>query len=497
MAPRKRIPRRGNCETILTGVVALALVIALIQIAWSPARTPSKRPQLSGSHSSSTGSSTPFPLHDVDNVSTEVPASVAPSLSRRDMCLQRSREGHQDKVYSVVFDIGSTGNRVHVYRFQQKEGSGCAGVGCLQLENELFEENKFPLATAKNASDVLGAIDPLYQKAVAAIPEDALACTPVEFKATAGLRRIGEWGEVILEMVRNQYSNGALWLQDPKASCRILEGREEGPLAWLTVNFLLGSFNESSDSSANISTSGIVDLGGGSTQIVFEVKGKEAIEKLPEDLLFRFYDGATWRVAYQHSYDGYGLHAATLSLLNGTAKQLPCFPGGFTDSASNVKGVNSSTASFQRCHDEVSQALFQGQECPHDHCGIQALQQPSLHSYEGNFYIFSYFYDFLKDHLSEQQTISSQKVGTIAASVCDGLTLTKASESDHKNVSLPAKYECIYYTFLYDLLVDGYKMPVEKEFHVAKKLNGFETSWSLGAALQTLSSSHASTTQSP
>ncbi|CAJ0882674.1 12551_t:CDS:2, partial [Entrophospora sp. SA101] len=88
-------------------------------------------------------------------------------------------------------------------------------------------------------------------------------CTPVAVKATAGLRLLGtEKSSRILEAVRNHLGN--------KYPFQIIENDGvvimDGVYAWITVNYLLNKIGLKKKSP----TAAIFDLGGGSTQIVFE-----------------------------------------------------------------------------------------------------------------------------------------------------------------------------------------------------------------------------------
>jgi apyrase len=92
--------------------------------------------------------------------------------------------------YAVVFDAGSSGTRVHVYRFS---GSG----DNLKLEEEIYD----PVLSATKpglssyASDAQAAADslvPMLNWALSVIPQELQATTPVMLGATAGLRLLPE-----------------------------------------------------------------------------------------------------------------------------------------------------------------------------------------------------------------------------------------------------------------------------------------------------------------
>lgn len=407
------------------------------------------------------------------------------------------------KVYSVVFDLGSTGNRVHVFRFKRKtDASDCSGVGCLQLEEELFEEDHNPLAAIGDPQKCVEVLEPLYEKALAYVPESHRPCTLIEFKATAGLRKAGkERADLILSAVREYYSKKDFWMRGAM-SCAIMDGKDEGPMAWLTVNFLLNAFSDPHQEMA-----GIIDLGGGSTQIVFEPKRDEHMHP---SFVYEQKVGNRYVKAYQHSYDGFGLHEAAQALLcrvSGTCAaavgvrddvslsqekhQFACFAGHYEDEASGIKNEKDS-ANFTRCAELFSTVvLHPGSEgCQVKTCGIGQVYQPSLKDFTGTLYAFSFIYDLMKDYLPKEgkPVVTPADIARAGKQECEALTTDQIRlmpKPPHS--SLSTKYKCLYYSYIYALLVDGYGISEDRPLFSAKKIDGFETAWALGAGLVSLS----------
>ncbi|GET86429.1 nucleoside phosphatase, putative [Leishmania tarentolae] len=236
--------------------------------------------------------------------------------------------------FSVVFDIGSTGNRVHVYKYRVTPLRHIAAAARFELSDldlveELFELNHKALSELENpVQEAPDALRVLFLKAKNFVPAELHACTPVEFKATAGLRMLGaEKATDILAAIRARYLNETFWLCG-NSPVRILDAREEGPMAWLTVNYLLGAFSRSTTKAAT-STVAVIDLGGGSTQIVFE-PGESVFREMGTDFRYSATLGSRSVRAYQHSYEGYGLHAATKELLFHIQGKRQENPGGAT-----------------------------------------------------------------------------------------------------------------------------------------------------------------------
>ena len=86
--------------------------------------------------------------------------------------------------YAVVIDAGSTGSRVHAFEF------GVDGAKQeLQLLNDHFKQLKPGLSSfAADPKAGAASLKPLLEAALEAVPPLQAAVTPIEVRATAGLR---------------------------------------------------------------------------------------------------------------------------------------------------------------------------------------------------------------------------------------------------------------------------------------------------------------------
>ncbi|KAI5310786.1 Guanosine-diphosphatase, partial [Ascosphaera atra] len=215
--------------------------------------------------------------------------------------------------YALMIDAGSTGSRIHVYRF-----NNCGPTP--ELEHEEFkmtEKKKGGSGLSSYKADAEGAaksLDPLMEHAVNSVPEEYRSCSPVAVKATAGLRMLGpELSKNILEAVKQRLETVYPFpvVSQDKGGVEIMDGKDEGVYAWITTNYLLGNIG----TSEKTPTAAIFDLGGGSTQIVFEPTFKTKPGEAPEQLAdgehkYVLSFGGRDFVLYQHSHLGYGLMAA-------------------------------------------------------------------------------------------------------------------------------------------------------------------------------------------
>ena len=211
--------------------------------------------------------------------------------------------------YALMIDAGSTGSRIHVYKFHNCGPSTA-------YEYETFVQRQPGLsAYAGHPDEAAMSLDSLLDVAVRTVPEALRRCTPVTVKATAGLRLLGaSQSAEILEAVRRRLSEVypfPLASQDPVA---IMDGRDEGVFAWVTANYLMDTIR--ADSPATAVPYAVLDLGGASTQIVFE----PVFDDLPDSALregdhkYELSFGAREHVLYQHSYLGFGLMHARKSV---------------------------------------------------------------------------------------------------------------------------------------------------------------------------------------
>ncbi|KAG5100989.1 hypothetical protein JHK82_046041 [Glycine max] len=168
-----------------------------------------------------------------------------------------------DESYAVIFDAGSTGSRVHVYRFNQQ-------LDLLRIgqDLELFVKTMPGLsAYAENPQDAAESLIPLLEEAEAAVPQEFHPRTP----ATAGLRQLeGDASDRILQAVSDMLKNRST-LNVGADAVSVLSGNQEGAYQWVTINYLLGNLGKHYSE-----TVAVVDLGGGSVQMAYAVSETDA-----------------------------------------------------------------------------------------------------------------------------------------------------------------------------------------------------------------------------
>ena len=421
--------------------------------------------------------------------------------------------------YALMIDAGSTGSRIHAYRF-----NNCGPTP--ELENEVFkmtEKKKGGSGLSSYKEDAEGAamsLDPLMEAALEAVPAEYQSCSPVAVKATAGLRMLGtEMSDNILEAVRRRLETVYPFpvVSEEQGGVEIMDGMDEGVYAWITTNYLLGNVG----SVDHNPTAAIFDLGGGSTQIVFEptfsTKGQDEMPQSlpPGNHTYELKFGGRDFTLYQHSHLGYGLMAARSAIHRAIVEAKhdsspddqswlsepltnPCIgPGmsvGVNVTLTDDHPLGSEVvvhmvgpkelSSAAQCRGVAERILQKDAECSLPPCSFNGVHQPSLgktFAHE-DIYIFSYFYDRTAP-LGMPESFTLRDLQDLTATVCAGEGSWRVFDgiSDaHEELKGRPEY-CLDLSFMLSLLHTGYEMPLEREVKTAKKIDGNELGWCLGA----------------
>lgn len=429
--------------------------------------------------------------------------------------------------YALMIDAGSTGSRIHVYRF-----NNCGPTP--ELEHEGFKmtaKKEGGSGLSSYGDDAEGAaksLDMLLDLAMESVPDKLKGCTPVAVKATAGLRKLGpEKSDAILKAVRNRLETAYPFplVSDAKGGVEVMDGKDEGVYAWITTNYLLGKIGGPDKTP----TAAVFDLGGGSTQIVFQPTFPEAKDGgLPEQMAegdhkYALSFGGRDFTLYQHSYLGYGLMEARDNLHRVVVEGMyennpsskawlakpisnPCLAPGSSKQVDvplsdnhplgkqvtvNMTGPSTTSAAAPaNCRALAEKTLKKESECKLAPCAFNGVHQPSLEKTfsREDVYLFSYFYDRTQP-LGMPESFTLRELHDLTSRVCAGGDAWKVFES------IPGAMEelndrpdtCLDLNFMLALLHTGYEMPIDREVKIAKKIKGNELGWCLGASLPLLS----------
>ena len=163
---------------------------------------------------------------------------------------------------TIVVDAGSTGSKLHVY--------SSSSLSSPQI-NELYVKRIQPgiASLSRTQSDMNEYLSQLFQGL-------DVKNISLYFYATGGMRLHSQAEqEQYLELLRNWFAQHP---QYQLLDARVISGREEGVFGWLAINNAL-----THSSGADVSSVGVLDIGGASTQLVFPVQNTQNLA--PDDLV--------------------------------------------------------------------------------------------------------------------------------------------------------------------------------------------------------------------
>ena len=378
--------------------------------------------------------------------------------------------------YGIMMDAGSSATRLEIYR--SSDADGVLQVSEVQQIKAEPHKMKPGLASfADHIEDIKAYLQPLLDAAQEAIPAEQHAATPIILMGTAGMRLLGEQqAKRVLDEVVRLFSDKALcpFKFEPN-NAQIISGQWEGIYAWITTNFLKGTFSSTAETPRPY---GILDQGGASQQNAFVTDQNKAEHKTLT------LGGKDYEV-FSRSYLGYGLDQARdrfhevlfedawyCSKGEECVVLNPCQLWGYNE-VRNIDGVLVNFTGLPNmgdCRNTIKQAFFcKTKDCPfHD--------QPLL---KGPFVGISGFYYTLKDigMLHETNKVTLSGIAKYSRAFC------KQNYVDLEDNPFAHKL-CFDSNYLLMQLKQGYRLRLtNNEITALSSLNGFNVGWTLGALL--------------
>ncbi|KAG2467226.1 ENTP6 diphosphohydrolase, partial [Polypterus senegalus] len=369
-------------------------------------------------------------------------------------------------LYGIMFDAGSTGTRIHIFKFKQMPNDSP------KLEHEIFKAIKPGLsAYADDPEKCTAGIEELLITAKQTIPCSRWKSTPLVLKATAGLRLLpDEKAEDLLN-------------QDVVIHCTVvvLVRYAQSFKIFATENLCLVMHCSLHGSQQR--TVGMLDMGGGSTQITFSPQDEVTIQTSPVDYITSFQMFNNTHTLYSHSYLGLGLMSARLAILGGIEGhpleegeelQSPCLAPDYrgdwehAEVVYTLRGQKAGEPIYESCYNKVEKMLYKKVK--------NAGEEKDL-----DFFAFSYYYDRAVDAgLIDERSggvVKVEEYEMAAKKVCTSME-TKPGEKP---------FLCLDLTYI-SVLLQELGFPKEKVFKLARKINDVETSWALGATFRYIES---------
>ncbi|KAM0145174.1 hypothetical protein ACHAP3_000296 [Botrytis cinerea] len=198
--------------------------------------------------------------------------------------------------YGVILDAGSSGTRVHIYRWlnsakalQNPDALTLQSLPRLETNKKWTKKIKPGVSTFGERPNDVGPehLQQLLDHALDIVPKDQVSDTPIFLMATAGMRLLPQVQQNVLlsEICAYAQKHTKFDLPDCGLHIQVIPGETEGLYGWIAANYLLGGFDtpEEHAHGKGHHTYGFLDMGGASAQIAFAPNTTEA-EKHANDL---------------------------------------------------------------------------------------------------------------------------------------------------------------------------------------------------------------------
>jgi Golgi apyrase len=406
--------------------------------------------------------------------------------------------------YGVMLDAGSSGTRVHIYRWLKNSAARRKGdtsqthvLPELETHNRWTKKTHPGVSTFGDTPKSIGPdhLAPLLEHALKEIPSYAVSETPLFLFGTAGMRLLPEYQRknLLNEICKYVQTETDFYVPDCDQHIQMIPGETEGLYGWVAANYLLGGFDSPAENSHGKGhhTYGFLDMGGASAQIAFAPNATEA-EKHANDLKLlrlRRIDGSTeeYRV-FVTTWLGFGANEARRryveALIDGIGYEKsteipdPCLPTGLKmTSKGKVLPLDNSapfeapyligTGKFDECMKLTSPLLDKDAPCLDDPCLMNGIHVPAIDFDVNHFIGISEYwhtthevfemaykdkaYDF-KTYQSRVKTFCEQDWATIQAGIADKTWGKKVDEQTAYEV-------CFKASWLINVLHEGIGVP--------------------------------------
>lgn len=424
------------------------------------------------------------------------------------------------------------------------------------LRNELGKDVDFKInpglsSCSNNPSSASDYIDPLLKFAATNIPPSKHKETPLFILATAGMRLLPEQTQnAILDDLRKDIPKNYSFILSAN-HIQVISGKDEGIYSWIAINYLMGKFDHSFSNgpialidlgnkfTTRTRTIGMLEMGGASLQVAYEITSKNQMNKLKEkfvsdemvknmisdvNLGCSTHDSNHDYHLFVTTYLGLGANVARTNYVNSLISDYlekipttslnskvinitdPCLS---IDASENITSFNKSksnnssidyiilkgTGEFQNCEFKLKKILNpkmeESKNCYSNvnlTCPLTKLRDTNTPFAESEFYGFSELWYTMNDVLGLGGDYSYQSFSKAASDYCSTNWLVL---QDRFNRKLYPKadynrllYQCFKSAWITTILHEGFKMPkIYKKFRSALTVKGEQIQWTLGALL--------------
>ncbi len=199
----------------------------------------------------------------------------------------------------IVVDSGSTGSRAHLYQYTFSKGNTP-----VVIKEKMVKKMSTGLASLGDDKEKTS----LYlSRLFSDFKQNNSNTLPVYYYSTAGMRLLPEDKQTSI------YQNVTQWFNTQSnlelKVLKTISGQEEGVFGWLAVNYIAGTFSDSTEHKRI----GMMDFGGASIQIALPVNKTDTLN---DALITRIQvSNKTYKI-YSQSFLGIGINELTHQFLN-------------------------------------------------------------------------------------------------------------------------------------------------------------------------------------
>ncbi|NXO15302.1 ENTP4 diphosphohydrolase, partial [Oriolus oriolus] len=448
--------------------------------------------------------------------------------------------------YGIVVDCGSSGSRIFVYCWPRHTGNPRELLDIQQMRdsnwNPVVMKMKPGISEfAASPDKVSDYISPLLSFAAEHVPRSKHKETPLYILCTAGMRILPESQQkaILEDLLTDIPVHFDFLFSDSHAE--VISGKQEGVYAWIGINFVLGRFEHTDDEDEAMvevqipgserrdpvfrkRTVGILDMGGVSTQIAYEVPQRSGSsrsfpvllqEEVAKNLLAEFNLGCdahqtehVYRV-YVATFLGFGGNAARQryedSLFSSTLLRNrllgeqsglspdspfpdPCLPLDARDELRR-RGLTlhlRGSGDFHLCRELLRPLLNRTNGT---RSSLNGVFQPPVRFRDSEFYGFSEFYYCTEDVLRMGGDYSAARFARAAQDYCSTRwavlreRFQRGLYASHADLHR-LKYQCFKSAWMFEVFHRGFSFPESYgSLKTALQVYDKEVQWTLGAIL--------------
>lgn len=453
--------------------------------------------------------------------------------------------------YGIVIDAGSSGSRIFVYQWEDpahvfesansEDQESSTDLNLLHSIPQIHQEDNWTYKISPGLSSFKDSpskafpkhVKPLLDFAAEIIPAEKLGDTPIFIQATAGMRLLPDEKrtKILEQLCTSIRSETNFQLTDCSSQIQIIDGETEGLYGWLSLNYLLGNFNNFNSLSQQHSSDGFMDMGGASTQLAFMPSDKEEISKHKEDIntiYLRNVNGdiQEWDV-FVSTWLGFGANKARSRYLAQLINSLPenandedyddfstrtindpCLPKGattefeFKDKDFNVVGVGN----YESCIKSIYPLLLKNLPCSEEPCLFNGVHAPKIDFEKDRFVGISEYWYTANDVFKVSGEYNFQEFTANIKDFCESdWDVLKQNNAEGLYNGMSDEFlldSCFKANWVLNVLHEGFDLPrlyvdipnagedIEKHvpFKSADSINGRELSWTLGRIIMYVSS---------